>query len=136
MQKEIYEGISYLCFYSGRLGHKQENCYYKIHSQEKARKEELASPSLGSQEVPLADSNFGEWMLITRKKHLVKNGQACVTNLIENQPDRGIKGKMVKPSLNLATYSAYKTMTTPRNSQEADLAKVRPVKPHEKETSG
>lgn len=72
-------------------------------------------------------------MLITRKKHLVKNGQTCVTNQTRNQLDRGVKGNMVKPGLNLATYTAYKIMTKPRNSQEADLAKVKPIKPRAKE---
>ena len=30
VQQVLYEGISTLCFCCGRLGHKQENCYYLI----------------------------------------------------------------------------------------------------------
>ena len=38
-QKVMYEGISALCFYCGRLGHKQENCGFHVRPMEKTREE-------------------------------------------------------------------------------------------------
>ena len=45
-QKFMYKGTGSLCFCCGRLGHKQENCCYKIRPNEKERVEdEVASPT-------------------------------------------------------------------------------------------
>lgn len=39
-QKEMYEGISTLCFCYGRLRHKQENCGFRVRPMEKTTHEE------------------------------------------------------------------------------------------------
>nr|POE81276.1 uncharacterized protein CFP56_48436 [Quercus suber] len=93
VQQVKYEGISSLCFCCGRLGHKQENCCYQIKEKEKngdveerswnQRREEDKSddstvetrPNQVSEEEKL-DPNFGPWMLVTRKRSMVKNGRS------------------------------------------------------------
>ena len=93
VQQVKYEGISSLCFCCGRLGHKQENCCYKIkenyrsgeeagNSANQSREEDKQEVS-GSEESPNqvseqddTDSNFGPWMLVTRKRNGVKNGRS------------------------------------------------------------
>ena len=87
-----YAGISSLYFCCGRLGHKQENCCYKIKEnnrsgvvagkstnqlreedkQEDSRPEE--SPNQFSEQDD-TDPNFGPWMLVTRKRNVVRNGR-------------------------------------------------------------
>ena len=78
----MYEGIGSLCFCCGRLGHKQENCCYQIKPKEKeglVDGEPSSIPKV-SQEVEKLDPNFGAWMLVTRRKNLVRNGQTCGNN--------------------------------------------------------
>ena len=47
-QKVMYEGISSLCFCSGRLGHKQENCSYNVKPVEKAKVDDQSSQTSGA----------------------------------------------------------------------------------------
>lgn len=75
VQQVKYEGVYPLCFYCGLLGHKQESCYYHIKEMERNDSEAKRSPNQGSEEEKQSDPNFGPWMLVTRKKNLVRNGQ-------------------------------------------------------------
>ena len=81
-QKVLYEGIGSLCFCYGRLGHKQETCSYMVKPKVMEVKEvgETSSMQRSNQVVDKLDPNFGAWMLVTRKKNIVRNGQACETN--------------------------------------------------------
>ncbi|XP_050240989.1 uncharacterized protein LOC126689863 [Quercus robur] len=82
-QKVMYEGISALCFCCGRLGHKQESCGFRVRPMEKNR-EEGPSESQKVQQNERAghteqsvqsDSNFGDWMIVTRRKNYVRMGR-------------------------------------------------------------
>ena len=92
MQQVKYEGISSLCFCCRRLGHKQENYCYKIKENNRSRvvagkstnqsreedKQEDSRPEESPNQVSKQDEtdpNFGPWMLVTRKRNLVRNGR-------------------------------------------------------------
>nr|POE58066.1 hypothetical protein CFP56_60011 [Quercus suber] len=79
VQQVKYEGISSLWFCYGRLGHKQENCCYKIKKSERSDRSESEaekSPNQASEEDKQSDPNFGPWILVTRKKNSIRNGQS------------------------------------------------------------
>ena len=71
-QKVLYEGISSLCFCCGRLGHKLENCSYCVWPMAKTSEVDPASHAAshddGSRMGQPKDANYGEWMLVTKKK--------------------------------------------------------------------
>lgn len=88
-QKVMYEGISALCFCCGRLGHKQENCGFRVRPMEKTTHEEkqgvqqVAPTELTEQ----SDPNFGDQMLVTKKKNLVRPGRNRGSNQSHQQPN-------------------------------------------------
>nr|POE58260.1 hypothetical protein CFP56_05207 [Quercus suber] len=84
-QKVLYEGISALCFYCGRLGHKQETCNFRVASPERTGKDALPTQSSGSQEATQTESRFGEWMLVKKKKRSVQNGKGRGTRILNQQ---------------------------------------------------
>ena len=111
VQQVKYEGISSLCFCCGRLGHKQENCCYQIKvaekrlnqlreedKQEYSRLEE--SPNQVSEEEKF-DPNFGPWMLVTRKRNLVRNGRSRSPLGSEMKGDVSPKGISVQRGENI-----------------------------------
>ena len=86
-QKVQYEGLNYLCFACGRMGHRKESCAYTIREQPVQDSQqsnlENASPSQGSAEAnPCSTSDVkstnpsstsgnkmnGEWMVVSRRK--------------------------------------------------------------------
>lgn len=72
-QSVLYEGISVLCFSCGRLGHTQDKCCYSIKQSERSGENgevpKVQEASQESQPYP----NYGPWMLLTRKRNLVRN---------------------------------------------------------------
>ena len=74
-QKVLYEGISSLCFCYGRLRHKLENCSYRVQPAEKTGEVDPASHMAfhdeGSHMDQPKDTNYGEWMLVKKKKRPV-----------------------------------------------------------------
>ena len=82
-QKVMYEGISALCFCCGRLGHKQECCGYRVRPMEKNREEGPSERQKVQQnerdghteQSVQPDSNFGDWMIVTRRKNSVRMGR-------------------------------------------------------------
>ena len=70
----MYEGISSLCFCCRRLGHKLENCSYHIQPMAKAGEVESPSQVDGSHKEQPNDTNYEEWMLVTKKKRSVQVG--------------------------------------------------------------
>nr|POE60007.1 hypothetical protein CFP56_03600 [Quercus suber] len=68
VQKVLYEGISSLCFCCGKLGHKQDSCGLK---RKEPNSENVAGVTLENNEASgevQSDSNYGPWMVVTRKK--------------------------------------------------------------------
>ena len=64
----LYEGISSLCFCCGKLGHKQESYGLKV---KEPNRDDVAGVSLKTNEVSgevQPKSNYGPWMVVTRKK--------------------------------------------------------------------
>ena len=111
VQQVKYEGISSLCFCCGRLGHKQENCCYQIKVAEKSLnqlreedKQEYSrleeSPNQVSEEEKF-DPNFGPWMLVTRKRNLVRNGRSRSPLRSEMKGDVSPKGISVQRGENI-----------------------------------
>lgn len=77
-QAVMYEGISSLCFYYGRLRHKQDSCCYRIKMEEKSGDDkQQITPQKDSQENQ-SGPNYGPWMLVTRRGNLIRNGQAHI----------------------------------------------------------
>lgn len=99
-QKVLYEGIGSLCFCCGRLGHKQEAYSYMVKLKDMEVKDagETSSMQRSTQVVAKLDPNFGAWMLVTRKKNIVRNGRARDTN---NNSQYG--KKLVKSNLTYAS---------------------------------
>ena len=88
-QKVMYEGILAFCFCCGRLGHKQENCGFRVRPMEKTR-EEGSSERQKVQQTEQADHakhsdqsnpNFGDWMIVTKRKNSVRMGRNRGTKL-------------------------------------------------------
>ena len=102
-QKVLYEGIGSLCFYYGRLGHKQETCSYMVKPKVMEVKEvgETSSMQRSNQVVDKLDPNFGAWMLVMRKKHIVQNGRARETNTPSQQGEKLVKSNLTKASQGL-----------------------------------
>ena len=67
-QQVLYEGISTLRFCCGRIGHKQESCCYRVKQVKKSVVEAERSPNQDEGQVDQLDSNFGPWMLVTRRR--------------------------------------------------------------------
>ena len=93
-QKVMYEGISALRFCCGRLGHKQENCGFRVRPMEKTR-EEGSSERQKVQQTKQADHtehsdqsnpNIGDWMIVTKRKNFVRMGWNRGTKLPHQQP--------------------------------------------------
>ena len=59
VQQVKYEGISSLCFCCGRLGHKQENCWYQIKEKDRSDSDTEKSSNEASEEEKQLDPNFG-----------------------------------------------------------------------------
>ena len=84
VQKVLYEGISSLCFYCGKLGHKQENCGLKVR---KPSGEDEAQVSLKTNKISdevQPEPNYGPWMVVTRKNVSVRMGKASRPTKFDN----------------------------------------------------
>ena len=77
VQKVIYEGISSLYFCCSELGHKHESYGLKV---KEPNRDDVARVSLKTNEVSgevQPKSNYGPWMVVTRKKkNLGRMGKA------------------------------------------------------------
>ena len=75
----LYEGIASLCFCYGRLGHKLENCSYRVQPTAKTSEVDpvshAASHDDGNCMEQPKDTNYREWMLVTKKKRPVQMGR-------------------------------------------------------------
>ena len=99
-QKVLSEGISSLCFCCGRLGHKLESCNYHIQPTVKTGEANPAShvdsQDEGSHLDQPKDTNYGEWMLATKKKMPIQMGRGVGNKNPSQQPNftsRLTKGK-------------------------------------------
>lgn len=73
-QAVLYEGISALCFSYGCLGHTQDKCCYSIKQDEKKDEGSVVDKGQESSHESQQSSNYGPWMLVTRKRSPVRNG--------------------------------------------------------------
>lgn len=98
VQKVLYEGISSLCFCCGKLGHKQESCVLKV---KEPNREDMVGVSLHTNEISggvQPDSNYGPWMVVTRKKkNLGRMGKANGPAKASTPTQAEIKGNMDFP---------------------------------------
>ena len=96
VQQVKYEGILSLCFCCGRLGHKQENCWYQIKEKDRSDSDTEKSLNQASEEEKQLDPNFGPWMLVTRKKNSVRNGRSGSLLRNEHKGEVNQKGIFVR----------------------------------------
>jgi len=73
-QQVLYEGILMLCFCCGRLGHKQEQCCYKVKQTSTPREEGESLHHEERAQEEQTDGGFGPWMLVIRRRGPAKNG--------------------------------------------------------------
>lgn len=73
-----YEGISTLCFSSGRVGHKEENCAYTARPTKQTDDEDVIKEKMEAKKAMPNDNSyptrkdFGPWNLVARKKKVSK----------------------------------------------------------------
>ncbi|KAK7836758.1 hypothetical protein CFP56_022161 [Quercus suber] len=97
-QKVLYEGISALCFCCGRMGHKQEACSYRVSSPEQTGDAEQSEPLCDAQKATQTEPNFGEWMLVKRKKRTAQFGRGRGTKI--SHPQQEVSSKVTKDITN------------------------------------
>ena len=84
----LYEGIFALCFSYGHLGHTQDKCCYNIKQGEKHDEGGEASKVQEASQDAQSSPNYGPWMLVTRKRNSICNGQG-ITSIKSNS---GLEG--------------------------------------------
>jgi hypothetical protein len=84
IQKIQYEGISAICFECGRVGHRLEACPSKIApaSPMSPKTPENTHPPSFEQD----SSNFGKWMIVSRRKSVAKKAIQKNTNTLPKSP--------------------------------------------------
>ncbi|KAK9986224.1 hypothetical protein SO802_031175 [Lithocarpus litseifolius] len=75
VQRVMYEGVSSLCFSCGQLGHKKESCYYQVKQATTENEKQTAPRTNETREEVQSDSNYGPWMIVTRKKTVSRMGR-------------------------------------------------------------
>ncbi|KAL0000882.1 hypothetical protein SO802_014663 [Lithocarpus litseifolius] len=93
VQKVSYEGVSTLCFSCGRLGHKRDSCPY--YTKPVVSEEIVASENTSTEqkETSQLDSNYGPWMVVTRKKNFNRSGRPRGPNNSNQENLLELKGK-------------------------------------------
>ena len=95
VQRVLYEGISSLCFCCGKLGHKQDNCGMRVR---KPSGEDVGQALLKSNEMSekiQSESNYGAWMVVTRKRGSGRLGKASGTSSSSLPTQVKVKGNSV-----------------------------------------
>ena len=78
-----------MCFCYGRLGHKQEKCGFHVRPMEKTREEgsserqrvQQTKRADHTEQSEQSDPNFGDWMIVTKRKSFVRLRRNCGTKL-------------------------------------------------------
>ena len=91
-QSVLYEGIPALCFSCGRLGHTRDKYCYNIKQGEKNGENSEAHKAQEVSQECQPSPNYRPWMLVTRKRNLVRKGQGP-TQVKGNLGSKGQKGK-------------------------------------------
>ena len=110
-QKVMYEGISLLCFSCGRIGHKVDSCPHHIRPHTLVG-DEASSSNTAEKQTPhhndQNDHNYGEWMIVTRKRNPVITGRnrgAISPTKAEIPNCSGTKGNAGNQVTNMPTYN-------------------------------
>ncbi|KAF3942845.1 hypothetical protein CMV_030536 [Castanea mollissima] len=74
-QRVLYEGVSALCFSCGRLGHKKENYCYQVKEATAENEKQIVPKTNETKERTQSNTNYGPWMVVTRKKSVGRLGQ-------------------------------------------------------------
>ena len=111
-QKVMYEGVSSLCYCCGRMGHKQESCSYHIHPSERDIEKEPVATSPISQTTQQPKPQYGEWMLVTKKRQGVKNGRGHATRF--SNPQTEVEPSGTKSDLDKPKTFLFKASTPPK----------------------
>lgn len=95
VQRVTYEGVSTLCFSCGRLGHKRDSCLYYI--KPVVREEVVVNENISTKqkETNQLDSNYGPWMVVTRKNNFNRPGRPRGPNNSNQGNLLKLKGKFV-----------------------------------------
>ena len=94
------------------------------------RDESEASPTpRNSQETKKPDPNFCAWMLVTRKKNVVRNGRACDTNNPNQQGEKLVKGKLVQTSKEMGPSVVDKNVNNSITISHVELEVEKPKVP-------
>ena len=95
VQRVTYEGVSTLCFSCGRLGHKRDSCLYYI--KPVVREEVVVNENISTKqkETNQLDSNYGPWMVVTRKNNFNRPGRPRGPNNSNQGNLLELKGKFV-----------------------------------------
>ncbi|XP_050254456.1 uncharacterized protein LOC126700356 [Quercus robur] len=100
IQQVLYEDISSLCFCCGRLGHKQDNCPYRVkHATKEGDESNSLTPNEATQPVQ-SDPNYGPWMVVTRKKNTNTPGRPHGPTHLSQTLATGLKGNLDLPEAN------------------------------------
>lgn len=92
VQQVLYEGISTLCFCCGRMGHKQENCCYRIGPVTKEVEAPTSPKTVNSLDNIQSETNYRPWMVVTRKRSPIKNERGHGPTKVNTSPSFTSKG--------------------------------------------
>ena len=121
-QRVTYEGIGSLCYCCGRLGHRQENCCYQVKTPETTTVGEEACTSMPkkNQVEEKIEANYGAWMLVTRRKNLVRNGRNIGPNQKAQQEEKFEKTSTMHFGTEVGPKNQGKDQNSSREHQVED----------------
>ena len=125
-QRVTYKGIGSLCYCCGWLGHRQENCCYqvKIPKTNTVGEEACTSMPKKKQVEEKTEANYGAWMLVTRRKNLVRNGRNVGPSLNAQQEEKFEKAPTVHFGTDVGPKNQGKGQNSSRELQVEDELSV------------